>query len=146
MQLSLCPATCRCVYMYDAAFTLLCHMHISLSCSLPAVVPYAYMVFNAAVLHVSVLLHGQQGTSMTHAAPSSSAGAGPTDVSPGALEAVERLEGSPPPENGLPQPLHPHHQEPQQGKQNSFILSSSSSIYGRSKNTLRQLNSPVSPK
>ena len=27
---------------------------------------------------------------------------------PGALEAMERLEGSPPPEIGLQQPLHPH--------------------------------------
>ena len=37
------------------------------------------------------------------------------DDGPGALEAMERLEGSPPPENGVQQPLHPH-QEQRQGE------------------------------
>ena len=66
--------------------------------------------------HVSVCMRVQQGTSMTHATPSSSAGPVPVaeDDGPGALEAVERLEGSPPLDNGLQQPLHPH-QEQHQG-------------------------------
>ena len=47
---------------------------------------------------------------MALATPSISSGAGPKtdDDGLGALEAVERLEGSPPPETGLQQPLHPH--------------------------------------
>ena len=72
-------------------------------------------------VHVSDCMHVQQGTSMTHATPSSSAGLVPMaeDDGPGALEAVERLEGSPPLENGLQQPLHPH-QEQHQGQETAL--------------------------
>ena len=51
----------------------------------------------------------QQGISMALDTPSSSAGAGPLadEDGLGALEAVERLEGSPPPEDHMQQPLHP---------------------------------------
>ena len=61
--------------------------------------------------------------------PSSSAGAGPLadEDGPGALEAVERLEGSPPPEDIPQQPLQQagekQHLEPQSFLRNQHCCS-----------------------